>query len=84
MKIRATEQREPRHVEGLSWDFFANIILKRILIFQRKNLLTQNETTTERLKSISNTVLKNSTFYAASFSAFKAKGKELKLFKLCT
>jgi len=64
------------------WNFLPIYILKRILIFQRKNLLTQNETTIERLKSIPNTALK--TFYATSFSVFKANGEELKLFKLST
>jgi hypothetical protein len=84
MKINATVQAQLRHVEGLSGEFFLPIsILKRILIFQRKNLLTQNETTPERLKSISNTALKTIHFTQLHFLSSKQIAKELKLFKLC-
>jgi len=52
--------------------FFLPIyILKRILIFQRKNLLIQNETTIERLKSIPNTALKTIHFTQLHFLSSK-------------
>jgi hypothetical protein len=64
--------------------FLPIYVLKRILIFQRKNLPTQNETTSARLKSIPNTALKTIHCTQLHFSVFKANDEELKLFKLCT